>query len=698
MSKPVVADFLVEVGTEELPPKALRRLMDSFAEGVVAGLQQNRLVHGDVKAFASPRRLAVFIAGLVLVQEDRQLTQKGPPLKIAFDKDGQPTKAALAFAGKCGVDVSDLDRQVTDAGEWLSYTATETGRRAEDVIPGIVQQSLDALPVPRRMRWGASQAEFVRPVHWLVMLHGKNVVGGSVLGIESGKNSRGHRFHAPQEIALSHPDEYASLLASKGYVIVDFDARRQLIHDGVEKAARAAGGTPLGSDELYDEVTALTEWPVALTGTFDAAFLELPKEVIVATLTGHQRYFPIQDDEGRLLPAFVTVANIESREPLRVQNGNERVIRPRLADAAFFWENDQRIALGERSASLANVVYQKGLGSLADKAQRVAAIAANIAPAFAADTGSLARAAELAKCDLLTGLVAEFPELQGTMGGYYANTSGESAVVCQAISEQYLPRFAGDSLPVSGEGQALALADKLDTLAGVFALGKKPTGKRDPFGLRRAALGIIRIVLEHGIELDMLATIDAAVKLQPVRDVNTEETSRDLYAFFVERLRGYLLDADRDVSADMFAAVRSQQPSSLLDFAERVKAVKLFMGLEAATSLAAANKRTANMLRQADLQPVAANPELLAEAAELALHRAIQEARASVAPLLQSRSYAEALQLLAQLREPVDAFFDDVMVMDEDMAVRNNRLALLAELRSLFLGVADLSRLTPAEE
>lgn len=697
MSNASVADFLVEIGTEELPPKALRRLMGSFADGVVSRLQENRLGHGPVKAFASPRRLAVLISDLALGQEVREVTKKGPPVKVAFDNDMQPTKAAFAFARKCGVEVADLDRQKTDAGEWLSFTATEAGRNAADVIPTIIQEALEALPVPRRMRWGTSQAEFVRPLHWLVMLHGTRVVQGTVLGIESGNSSRGHRFHAPREITISAPDQYESLLAGEGYVIADFEARRKLIVDGVAKAAALAGGVPVGSEDLYDEVTALTEWPVPLTGTFDAAFLALPKEVIVATLTGHQRYFPLQDEDGGLLPAFITVANIESREPLRVQHGNERVIRPRLSDAAFFWESDQRMALGARAEMLANVVYQKGLGSLQDKARRVAAIATGIAAEFAADTRSLCRAAELAKCDLLTGLVGEFPELQGTMGGYYAKAGGESVRVSQAISEQYLPRFAGDILPASKDGRTLAVADKLDTLAGIFALGKKPSGNRDPFGLRRAALGIIRIVLECRIDLDITRSIHDAVRLQPVKGVNIEDVAAELYDFFVDRLRSYLLDDDDLVSADMFAAVRSQQPQSLLDFRERIQAVKLFMGLDAAASLAAANKRTANILRQADFPAGVANPELLTDAAERALHKAIKAAREQVAPLLEERSYAEALQLLAAMREPVDAFFDDVMVMDEDVTVRNNRLALLAELRTLFLGVADLSRLTPAQ-
>ncbi len=698
MAKDGSADFLVEVGTEELPPKALRRLKDCFADGIVEGLEQSRLNHGEVKSYASPRRLAVLVSDLASAQDDREVTRKGPPVSVAFDNDGEPTKAGLAFAVKCGVDIAKLGRQKGAADEWLSYTATESGRGAEELMPDVVQRSLDALPIPRRMRWGAKQAEFVRPVHWLVMLHGKSVVNGSVLGVNATNNSKGHRFHAPGDIAIAAPDKYASLLAKKGYVVADFDVRKDLMTAGVQRAAKEAGGSPVGDDELYDEVTALTEWPVPLTGRFDDTFLSLPKEVIVATLTGHQRYFPVQDKDGTLLPAFVTVANIESREPDRVRDGNERVIRPRLADAAFFWDTDRQTALGERIKSLENVVYQKGLGSLRDKADRVAVLVANFAQYADANADSAVRAAQLARCDLLTGMVGEFPELQGTMGSYYAAASGESTVVSVAIGEQYLPRFAGDRLPASKEGQVLAVADKLDTLAGVFALDKKPTGNRDPFGLRRAVLGVIRILIEKEIDIDIADAIRAAVEQQPVDEAGVEATVADLYEFCIDRLRSYMLDNDADLTADMFAAVRCRRPRSLLDFEARLKAVKAFMCLDAAASLAAANKRTANILRQANATPGATDAGLLTEGAEIALHNALQSAQKGVQPLIDGRSYADALQMLAKLREPVDKFFDDVMVMAEDDAIRNNRLALLSELRSLFLGIADISRLTSVQE
>ena len=693
------ADFLVEVGTEELPPKALRALMDAFADNLGADLVKSRLSHGEIKAFASPRRLAVLVNSLAYKQEDREVTQKGPPVTIAFNDKGEATPAGLAFAKKCGVDVNDLGREKTDRGEWLSHTALESGKATKDLIVGIVERALSALPIPRRMRWGDSIAEFVRPVHWLILLHGKEIISGSILGAEASNKSRGHRFHAPGEIVISEPDKYLAALEEKGFVIADFEARLEKIVSGVRCLADIEGGSAIGDATLYDEVTALTEWPVPLTGTFDKAFLSLPDEVIVATLTNHQRYFPLRDKANKLLPLFITVANITSKEPQRVRNGNERVIGPRLADAAFFWETDQQTPLGDRCDALANVVYQKGLGTLRDKALRVGVLATMFADHAGVEPALVARAAILAKCDLLTGMVGEFPELQGTMGRYYAQAGGESAAVCDAIGDQYLPRFAGDELPSTSVGSILAVADKLDTLAGIFVLGKKPSGNRDPFGLRRAALGIIRILIEQKLDLDVIAAIVAAVAQQPASGEGNQEIGKSLYEFIVDRMRGYFSEQDSRISADVFEAVRVRRPSSLLDFAERLAAVASFLQLDAASSLAAANKRTANILRQAEFaNETALDASLFEEDAETKLFIALQTARKHVAPLIEKRAYTDALQQLAALRAPVDEFFDDVMVMTDDEVVRNNRLALLSELRSLFLDIADISRLTPEQE
>lgn len=684
-----MSDFLVEIGTEELPPKALRGLRDAFVERLKEELVASRLAHGELIGLASPRRLAVIVEDLADGQDDREVVQKGPPVAVAFNDAGEPQPAALAFARKCGVDVDALERQSTEKGEWLFHTASEKGLSLTELAADIVERALSGLPIPRPMRWGSGDAEFVRPVHWVVMLHGAESVPGDVLGIPAGRTSRGHRFHSRGEIVIREPGAYIDTLRGNGRVIVDFEARREMIRASVEAAAATLHGSAVADDDLFDEVAALVEWPVAITGSFDEGFLDLPREVVVATLTGHQRYFPVADENGALLPNFITVANIESRDPEQVRRGNERVILPRLADAAFFWEADNRVSLGDRLPTLEKVVYQKGLGSVADKSRRVAALAGQIAESTGADVDAATRAAEIGKCDLVTGMVGEFPELQGTMGRYYADRSGESAGVAAAIEEQYQPRFSGDRLPASGEGRAVSLAERLDTLAGAFALGKKPSGNRDPFGLRRAALGIVRICIEGELDIDMVELARFASELQPI----DKEVGGDIVEFLTDRLRGYAMDRFT-VTAEMFDAVRERSPVSLLDFSARLLAVREFVNHESAESLAAANKRIANILRQAEFDGAAdVDSDLLAETAESSLASAIDDARSSVGPLIDERDYAGALTRLAELRPSVDAFFDDVMVMVDDEAVRRNRLQLLAGLRDLFLRVADVSRL-----
>ncbi|MBT8443572.1 MAG: glycine--tRNA ligase subunit beta, partial [Gammaproteobacteria bacterium] len=575
----------------------------------------------------------------------------------------------------------------------------EPGRPVHELVPDIVQAALDALPIPRRMRWGDRDDEFVRPAHWLLMLYGADIVKGTVLGLEAGRTTRGHRFHAPAEITIGSSGDYEAALAKNGFVVADFDKRRAQIVAGVDKAAKDLGGLPVATEELFDEVTALTEWPVPLTGTFDEEFLSLPREVIAATLMNHQRYFPVANENGVLKPAFITLANLESKEPDKVRDGNERVIRPRLADAKFFWETDRQTPLADRTEALKNVVYQKGLGTLHDKSMRVAALASLFAEQLGEDKEDVTRAAVLAKCDLLTGMVGEFPELQGTMGAYYATAAGEPEVVAAAIGEQYLPRFAGDDLPATTPGKILAVADKLDTLAGIFVLGKKPSGNRDPFGLRRAALGVIRILIEGGLDLDFSGAVVAAVVQQPATDDKQGSVREELYDFIADRLRSYFVDGEGGYTTDMFEAVRARRPASLIDFRERLEAVAEFITLEPAVSLAAANKRTANILKQAGYDADGGlETALLTDDAERVLYHAMQSAQSDIAPLLDERRYSDSLRRLAELRTPVDSFFDDVMVMADDEAVRNNRLALLAELRALFLDVADISRLTPAQD
>ena len=688
-------DFLVEIGTEELPPKALRSLMDAFGENLVAAIDEARLAHSDVATYASPRRLAVLISNLADAQEDRKVEQKGPPVRIAFDDDGNPTPAATAFAKKCGVEVGDLNREQTDKGEWLTFEKLEAGQSAAELLPALVEKALANLPIPRRMRWGASDAEFVRPVHWVVMLHGNDVISGAVMGITVGNTSQGHRFHSKGDVAIMSTGDYLSALEKDGFVIADFERRREMVREGVDAAAASVGGQIVDGESLYDEVAALVEWPVPIVGSFENKYLELPREVVISTLTGHQRYFPVANDNGDLLPKFVTVANLESKDPDQVRDGNERVIRPRLADAAFFWDSDRKKTLDARRETLHEVVYQRGLGSLFDKSQRVAKVGKHLAKESDADTDNVTRAAELAKCDLLTGMVGEFPELQGTMGSYYASADGEADSIATAIGEHYQPRFAGDELPSTPEGQVLAVADKIDTLAGVFSIGKKPSGNRDPFGLRRAALGIVRILIECGLDIDLKKLIEKAVKAQPKGKLDNDEVAADLYAFITDRLKRYFLDRDSGLTTETFDAVMVRQPSSLVDFDRRLAAVQTFARLEQAQSLAAANKRIANILRKAgDPDGLKLNKKLLDEDAEKTLFNALDNAEEKVRPLLKERQYAEVLNALADLRDPVDRFFDDVMVMADDEAVRDNRLALLSGLRSLFLDVADISRLS----
>ena len=691
------ADLLVEIGTEELPPKALRGLMDAFAGNLGNEINEARLEHGELHAYASPRRLAVIVEALAAGQEDRRLSQKGPPVSVAYDDKGKPLPPATAFAKKCGVEVSDLGRVETEKGAWLVAETVEKGRPTAELLPALIEKALADLPIPRRMRWGDGEAEFVRPVHWVVLLHGTDVIEGSVMGIPCGNTTMGHRFHSSGPIRISKPSAYLQTLEEKGHVIADFDIRRKLVMDGVDRLAKKASGHVVDGEALYDEVAALVEWPVPVLGKFDEAFLELPREVVVSTLTGHQRYFPIAGDNDALLPCFVTVANLESKEPDKVRDGNERVIRPRLADAAFFWDSDRRKALSTRQEALRDVVYQRGLGSLYDKSMRTAEIATVIAASLEMDSAAVERAAGLCKCDLLTGMVGEFPDLQGTMGRYYAISDGEPDIVATAIGEHYQPRFAGDALPETDEGRVLAIADRLDTLAGIFTIGKKPSGNRDPFGLRRAALGVIRLSIECGLDLDLKTLIANSLGLQPAGKEDPGELAESLYTFITDRLRRYFLDRDADLDTETFDAVMARQPSSLVDFELRLQAVQAFLELDEAQSLASANKRIANILRQAGTtETTDISENLLEEDAERALYDALVSAEATVRPLLDARDYTRALRELAALREPVDRFFDDVMVMADDDDVKTNRLALLGGLRALFLDVADISRLSIA--
>jgi glycyl-tRNA synthetase beta chain len=692
-------DFLVEIGAEEMPPKSLAALGASFRDGILAGLEAAGLSCATAQAYFTPRRLAVKVSKLLDRQPEQRVERRGPPVSAAFDSAGQPTRAAAAFADSCGVRVDQLTRISDKKGEFLFCRTTRAGEPAASLLPGIVQAARAALPIARRMRWGAGTAQFVRPVHWVVMLHGEQVIDGAVLGIAAGRMTRGHRFHARKPIALRSPGGYLAAL-EKGFVRADFGARRELIRAGALAAATAEGGEAVIDPEVLDEVTALTEWPVPLAGAFEPRFLELPPEVLVATLQDHQRYFPVRGRDGKLMPRFIAVANLESKDPAQVRAGNERVVRPRLADAAFFYAADRKASLDSRRTALAAVTFQAQLGSLADKSARVTALAGQIARIAGQDPVPAQRAAELAKCDLLTAMVGEFPELQGVMGRYYALQDGEPEMVATALAEQYLPRFAGDSLPSTGAGLALAIGDKLDTLVGIFAIGQKPTGTKDPYGLRRSALGVLRILIETGIALDLRELIRSALE-SATADIArlggkapAEGLANEIYDYMMERLRAWYLEAGGSVTSEMFDAVLDTRPASPLDFDQRLRALSAFLQHPDAAGLTAANKRIANILRKAGEQPSPrVDPGLLADAEERKLATEIEALRQDVERLVTARRYQEALTRLASLRGPVDAFFERVLVMAEDVRVRANRLALLAALQRLFLHIANLSRL-----
>ncbi|HHH48863.1 MAG TPA: glycine--tRNA ligase subunit beta [Gammaproteobacteria bacterium] len=688
-------DLLIEIGTEELPPKALKRLSEAFGAGVTDGLKNADLAHGEVSLYASPRRLAVLVRGLAEAQADKTIERRGPALAAAFDDEGCPTKAAEGFARSCGVaSVDDLDRIETDKGAWLVYRAEQPGQASVELIPDIVRAALDKLPIPRRMRWGALAAEFVRPVHWVVLLFGDEVIETEILAVLSGRETRGHRFHHPGALYIAEPAAYAPLLETEGFVVADFTARREAVRAQVLEAGARLGGEAVIDEALLDEVTSMVEWPVAIAGDFEERFLDVPAEALISTMKANQKYFHVIDADGKLMPHFVTVANISSRQPERVREGNERVIRPRLSDAEFFWTQDRKRRLDSHIGELKNIVFQQKLGTLYDKAERVANLAGFVADSLGANREWAERAAWLAKCDLMTEMVYEFPELQGIMGRYYALHDGEPEEVALAQDEQYMPRHAGDELPATPTGQALAIADKLDTIAGMFGIQQPPTGSKDPFALRRAALGLLRIIIERQLPLDLGAAIQAAVDGLDDR-ITAEGVSEKVFDFMMDRLRAYY--ADIGVTPDVFDAVHARRPTQPLDFDRRVRAVNHFRSLPQADSLTAANKRIANILQQAQEKgiavPGAVDNAKLAEDAEKTLAERLIELEQEVIPLFDARDYEPALARLADLREAVDRFFDDVMVMVDDEALRANRLALLAKLRNLFLRVADLSRL-----
>ncbi|MFP3976737.1 glycine--tRNA ligase subunit beta [Marinobacter sp. KMM 10035] len=688
-------DFLVELGVEELPSKSLKPLSDAFTQGITQGLEAAGIEFGKVEAFATPRRMAVRIRDLADAQPDKPVEKRGPAVKAAFDDSGNPTRALTGFATSLGVTPDQLDTLETDKGAWLVYRTVEKGKPTVDLMSGLVEQSLSSLPIPKRMRWGAHRTEFVRPVHWLVMLYGNKIIDTPIMELAPGNKTLGHRFHCPKALIIPTPADYEVVLEQEGYVIADFAKRREMIRAGVSALAEAeAGGKVVINEDLLDEVTGLNEWPVPLMGRFDKRFLEVPAEALISSMEEHQKYFHVVDANGHMLPLFITVANIESKDPSQVVSGNEKVIRPRLADAAFFYENDRKIRLEDRVERLKPIVFQEKLGSIYDKSVRVAALASKIAAAIGSDPALVERAAMLAKTDLVTEMVLEFSDLQGIMGQYYAADDGEPADVAKAMNEQYMPRFAKDSLPTTLTSCALAIADRLDSLVGLFGIGQPPSGTRDPFALRRASLGVLRIIIERELPLDLQTCCEWAE--ENFTGLTEENTAASVVDYMLDRFRAYY--EERGISAEVFLAVHARRPTRPLDFDRRVKAVEAFRQLPEAQALAGANKRVSNILSKQGGECVGetVNDSLLQDAAEKTLAEQLNQQAEKVLPLFEQGDYASALQSLASLHDPVDDFFSEVMVMADDEAVRDNRLALLNRLHNLFLRVADISLLPAA--
>ena len=686
------ATLLVEVGTEELPPRAIARLGEAFATALAKRLSEHALVADAMPVwYATPRRLAVTIPAVLRRQPDRISERRGPALTKAFDAAGLPTAAATGFAGSCGVTVDQLVQNETDKGTWLVHRTLQPGALARDLVPESIESALTSLPVPKMMRWGSGTAEFVRPVHWLVVLHGRQIIRCSIFGVPSSNTSHGHRFMCTTPVPLTSADSYSEHLKNSGHVIADFAARRSMIETQIKRLGQRAGGVPVVDTALLEIVTGLVEKPHALLGSFEPAFLQIPAEILICAMRDHQKYFHLVDERGQLLPKFIAVSNIRSKQPARVRQGNERVLQARLSDARFFWDEDRRRTLESRIADLESVTFHHELGSLWDKTDRLVELAGHLARLLGEDADNCQRAAQLCKADLVTDMVGEFPDLQGVMGRYYAIHDGEKKAIGRAIEEHYHPRHAGDALPQSKVGRILAVADRIDSLVGLFAVGEFPSGDSDPYALRRAALGIIRILVEKKVDLDIAHLVDlsAAAYEQAglVIDTPVRQQVRD---FIVERYRALYLAAG--FRNDEISAVIKSGATRPLDFDRRLKAVSKFRRAPTAANLAAANKRIRNILRKVDQQvPLKINEQLFEHPSEHDLSAALVHISTEVSPLIERADYAGALQQLSALSVPVDQFFDDVMVMAEDPALRSNRLALLNQLATLFLAIADIS-------
>lgn len=686
-----VDNLLVEIGTEELPPKSLSKLASSFADSFAAELKDADLSYQQIKWYATPRRLALVVTDMAAQQQDKIVEKRGPAVSAAFDSNGEATRAAQGWARSNGIEVEQAQRLVTEKGEWLLYKANVPGKPIEALLSSMIEKSLKKLPIPKPMRWGSKTTQFIRPVHSLTVLFGSELVDAQVLGLTSSRQIFGHRFHGQQEFELANADDYVSAL-NEQYVMADFAARKEAILQGLHSAARKEDATADIDEDLLDEVTALVEWPVVMTASFDESFLQVPKEALIYTMKDDQKYFPLLGKDGQLKSRFLFVSNIESKQPEQVIGGNERVIRPRLADARFFFETDKKHTLESRLNSLDSVLFQKQLGTLKEKSVRIAELAKSIATQIGANAEHAHRAGLLSKTDLMTNMVMEFPDVQGVMGMHYAREDGEPEAVAIALDEQYKPRYSGDSLPSSYVSCAIALADKLDTLVGIFGIGQVPKGDKDPFALRRAAIGVLRIIVDNQLDLDLEDLVSSSRALFADK-LSNDAVQQQVVDFVLARFRTWYQEQSVDV--DVIQAVLAKRPTRPADFAARVTGVAHFKSLDSAIALAAANKRVANIL---DKNGVSGSNKvdsgLLVEQQEKDLADRLLQIEAQIQPLLIKGDYGTVLSQLSELRGSIDAFFDNVMVMAEDEKIRENRLALLLQLRKLFLHTADISVLT----
>ena len=681
-------NFLVEIGTEELPPKALKTLATSFADNVEAELNQAGLSFDKIEWFAAPRRLAVKVLNLATQQPSKEIEKRGPAVSAAFDAEGKPTKAAEGWARGCGITVEQAERIATDKGEWLVHRAKIEGQPTKNLLNDIVANALAKLPIPKPMRWADKTVQFIRPVHTVTMLLGDELIEGEILGVASARTIRGHRFLGEKEFEIQHADQYPQLLREKGSVVADFNERKAEILAKSQAKATALGGVADIEESLLEEVTSLVEYPNVLAAKFEERFLAVPAEALVYTMKGDQKYFPIYDKEGKLLPHFIFVSNINPEDPTAIIEGNEKVVRPRLTDAEFFFKTDLKQKLVDRLPRLETVLFQQQLGTLKDKTDRIEQLAGEIAKQIGADEAKAKRAGLLSKCDLMTNMVFEFTDTQGVMGMHYARHDGEDEEVAVALNEQYMPRFAGDELPKSLVASAVALADKFDTLTGIFGIGQAPKGSADPFALRRAALGALRIIVEKNLPLDLEDLVKKSVALFGDKLTN-QNVVADVVDFMLGRFRAWY--QDEGIAVDVIQSVLARRPTRPADFDARVRAVSHFRTLDSAEALAAANKRVSNILAKADATIGEINLTACVEPAEKALAEAVLTLRTEVQPLIAKGDYTAVLDKLANLRAPVDNFFDNVMVNAEDPALRQNRLAILNTLQGLFLQVADIS-------